>query len=255
MTRHLETGALLLLVACLPACGDNLHPGVISTVPESSATDVALTTLVSATFSDEMNAGTFDATTVTLREAGVPVLGVVTFDDATRTATFTPATTLEPDRHYTAMVTTGAAYKGGAALEADYVWSFTTANIDVSVTTTTAQSVLAPDYLLSAGGLLVLTGIDGVVSSATGEAVLTAGGVTGQGYVVVEAGGLDTYAEIDAAFAAGTKHALVLEIPAADFTLVGTDLTATQVRTLIIANTQDGVASYEAFAITFRPAS
>ena len=256
MTRHLATGALLLLCACLPACGDDLHPGgIISTVPEDLATEVPLTSLVSATFSEELNAATFDAATVTLSEAGVPILGVVAFDDATRTATFTPAGALEPNRLYTARVTTGADYPAGWASEVDYVWTFITARIDVSVTTTGAQSVPAPDYLLSVSGLRVLTGVDGIVSSATGEAVLTAGGVTGKWYVVVEAGGLDWYAAIDAAFAAGADHALVLAIPAADFMLVGADLTATQVRTLIVANTRDGIASYQAFTITFHPAT
>jgi hypothetical protein len=255
MTRHREAGVLLLLFACLPACGDNLQPGIISTVPEDSATAVSLTSLVSATFSDAMNAASLDGTTFTLNDAELRVPGVVTFDDATRTATFTPADALEPDRLYTATITTGAEFKVGWALEADYIWSFTTSNIDVYVTATGAQSVPAPDYLLSVGGLMVLTGVDGVVSSAAGAAVLTAGDVTGQWYVVAKAGGLGTYAAIDAAFAAGTRKELVLAIPAADFMLVGTDLTATQVRTLIIANAQNGVTSYEAFTITFYPAS
>ena len=77
----------------------------------------------------------------------------------------------------------------------------------------------------------------------------------GQDYIVVAGAVGGTYAELDAAFAGGTTSALVLAIPAADFALVGTDLTANQVRTLIIANTQDGVASYEAFTITFHPAT
>jgi hypothetical protein len=73
--------------------------------------------------------------------------------------------------------------------------------------------------------------------------------------VVVDAVGLDTYAELDAAYIAGTPAAIGAPIPAADFTLVGEDLDAATVkRTLILANIEGGVASYQAFEITFHPA-
>lgn len=131
-----------------------------------------------------------------------------------------------------------------------------TAQFAVVVATATAGAVPAPDYTLDAAGLLVRTDVNDVVVTATGTANLTAGPipVLGQRYVVVNAAGLVTYDQIDAAYLAGTDAALVLGIPAAAFTLVGTDLTADQVRTLIIANTVSGVTSYERFEITFHPA-
>jgi hypothetical protein len=129
-----------------------------------------------------------------------------------------------------------------------------TALFDVVVATATAGAVDAPDYTLAADGLLVRTDVNDVVQSVTGTAGLTAGSMPGQSYVVVAAADLDTYAKLDAAFIAGTAAPLVLAIPAADFTLVGADLTTPQVRTLIVANIVNAVASYEAFQITFHPA-
>lgn len=129
------------------------------------------------------------------------------------------------------------------------------AAFSVVVATAAAESVDAPNFALDVAGLLVWTDVNDVVQSVTGTADLAAGSVTGQRYVVVNAAGLDTYAKLDAAYSAGTDAALTLAIPTGDFTLVGADLTgSTTVRTLIIANILDGVAAYQAFAITFHPA-
>lgn len=120
--------------------------------------------------------------------------------------------------------------------------------------TVTAESVPAPDYGLDVGGLELLVDINDVVQTATGTAVLSAGlgsGQTGQTYVLLDVAGLTTYAEIDNAYLTGAPAALPASFPALDFALVGEDLTTAQVRTLIIANIEDGVASYQSFQITF----
>lgn len=129
--------------------------------------------------------------------------------------------------------------------------------VSVLATAVTSGAVAAPDYTLDVDGIAVLTDANDIVQSVSGTATLTEVLVIGQQYVVVEASGLYTYAAIDAAFMAGVKVAITSAIPAADFTLVGADLTAgTTVHTLIIANTNvgDGVSSYQAFEITFYPA-
>jgi hypothetical protein len=127
------------------------------------------------------------------------------------------------------------------------------ADFAVVQATAAGQSVPAPDYTLDLSALEVLADVNHVVQTATGTADLTAGSVTGQRYVVAAAADLDTYAEIDTAYEAGTDAALVLAIPAAAFGLVGSDLTNDQVRTLIVANISSGVRSYQAFEITFHP--
>ncbi|MGC2832129.1 MAG: Ig-like domain-containing protein [Candidatus Acidiferrum sp.] len=113
-------------------------PTVVSTVPLNGAVGVAQSTTVSATFSEPMEASTFNTTTFTLAGPGVtPVTGSVNF--AGSTATFTPATTLATGTLYTATITTGAKDPTGAPLAADYVWTFTTAG-PPSVTSTVPAS-------------------------------------------------------------------------------------------------------------------
>lgn len=129
-----------------------------------------------------------------------------------------------------------------------------TADFEVVESSAAEGSVLAPDYTIDLSGLDVIVDSDQVVVSATGSVALTAGAVTGQRYVVADATGLDTFAELDAAYIAGTDAALTSTLPAADFTLVGEDLSTPQKRTLIIANTANNVTAYQAFEITFHPA-
>ncbi len=71
---------------------------------------------------------------------------------------------------------------------------------------------------------------------------------------VVEASGLDTYAELDGAYLAGEEQAVAPTIPAVDFALIGDDLSTPQKRTLIVAAAASGVRSYQAFEITFHAA-
>jgi hypothetical protein len=129
-----------------------------------------------------------------------------------------------------------------------------TAQFIVVVATATAAAVPAPDYSLTAAGLLVRTDVNDVVQTVTGTADLTPGSVSGQTYVVADAANLFSYSAIEAAYLAGTIKALVLAIPAVELTLVGQDLTVPEVRTLIVANTQNGFTSFQAFEITFNPA-
>ncbi len=124
-----------------------------------------------------------------------------------------------------------------------------------------ATSVDAPDYGVAID-LVITTNAEDVVQSATGDVDLTEGAVEGQTYVVVLGGGLVEYSAIDAAFvtALGALDveplpAAPIAIPASDFALGALDLTASPVRTLIIANTVEGVRAYQTFQITFNPAT
>jgi hypothetical protein len=114
-----------------------------------------------------------------------------------------------------------------------------------------AQSVAAPDYALDTTGLMIVTDAHDVVQAATGSAALSSGAVVGQRYVVVDAAALTTYAALDKAFISAAGAALTPAIPAAAFALVGADLTTPQARTLILANIETGVASYQSFEVTF----
>ena len=101
-------------------------PTVVSTVPANGATGVAVTTLVSATFSGPMNPATITGTTFTVTGPGAtPVAGAVTYTGST--ATFTPTSALANSTLFTATITTGAKDPSGAPLAANFVWTFTTA--------------------------------------------------------------------------------------------------------------------------------
>jgi hypothetical protein len=74
-----------------------------------------------------MNPATINGKTFTLAGPGTtPVTGQVTYDTASNTATFTPASTLALDTLYTATITTGARDTFGDGLASNFVWTFTT---------------------------------------------------------------------------------------------------------------------------------
>jgi len=126
-----------------------------------------------------------------------------------------------------------------------------TASFAVAESSAAGDSVTVPDYTIDPDNLVIVTDNAQVVTGATGSVTLTAGLQVGQTYVVVDAAGLNTYDELDDAYKLGIPAAIGASIPAADFTLVGEDLDTLTQRTVIIANTESGVASYQAFEITF----
>lgn len=166
-------------------------PTVISTVPAAGAPAVAINTLVSATFSEPMNPATINAATFTLTGPGAtPVAGTVTYVGST--ATFTPAALLAANTLFTATITTGAQDPAGAALAANFVWTFTTAAPPTVVSTVPANGApgVAADTLVSAtfsramnpatinGATFTLTGpgltpVPGVVTYAGSTATFT----------------------------------------------------------------------------------
>jgi ice-binding like protein/Big-like domain-containing protein len=145
--NSLKLSVLIALLSCVPACGRQLvefkdgegtdastngdssvgiAPTVISTVAEDGATEVALSTSLSATFSKHMNPSTITSLTFTVNQGSNTVAGSVTLDGATNTATFLPATPLGADLVYTATITTGTSDADGLVLATDYIWSFST---------------------------------------------------------------------------------------------------------------------------------
>jgi hypothetical protein len=130
---------ILMLCGVMAGCGggggdggggggtppDTTTPTVSSTTPPDGATEVAVNTTVSATFSEAMDPATVSTTTFTLSGSGGAVSGTVSYSGAT--ATFTPSASLTDATTYTATITTGAKDAAGNALSSNYTWSFTTA--------------------------------------------------------------------------------------------------------------------------------
>lgn len=110
---------------------DTTPPTVLSTSPTNGATGVAVTSVVTVTFSEAMDASTVTAPgTFTLKAtvSGTAVTGTVTYDAATHVATFTPSAPLTPSLNYTATVTTAAKDVAGNPLSPGTVtFTFTTA--------------------------------------------------------------------------------------------------------------------------------
>ena len=99
-------------------------PGVISTDPAHMASAVPLNKVVSATFSEAMDAATITGTSFTLMQGTSPVSGAVNYSGTT--ATFTPDVNLLSGVVYTATITTEAQNIAGAPLADDHVWQFNT---------------------------------------------------------------------------------------------------------------------------------
>lgn len=130
-----------------PPVLDVVPPTVTVTVPANGAVAVATNTKITATFSEDMAPATINAAsfTVTCAPACVsPTALSVTYDVASRTATYTPTAALNPTQLYTATITTAATDVAGNPLAAGAVpnpWTFTTgAAGDVTPPTITATN-------------------------------------------------------------------------------------------------------------------
>ncbi|MFA6244250.1 MAG: ice-binding family protein [Candidatus Hydrogenedentales bacterium] len=117
-----------VLGGCPPGAGNhNSDPSVSSTNPIDAASDVAINTRVTVTFSEAMNPATVTEATFTLDDGVTPISGTVAY--AGVSATFAPSATLAANTEFTATITTGAEDLAGHELEADYIWTFTTSAI------------------------------------------------------------------------------------------------------------------------------
>jgi alpha-tubulin suppressor-like RCC1 family protein len=92
-------------------------------VPDAAAVNISVSTVVTATFSEAMDASTIIAGNFILDPS---VTGLVTYDSTSRTATFTPSAPLPYSVTYTATLTTGIKNSAGRALSTNYFWSFST---------------------------------------------------------------------------------------------------------------------------------
>jgi hypothetical protein len=135
---------------------DTSAPTVTSTNPVNGATSVAI---ITASFSEAMDATKFTPTTFTLTGPGATsVTGTVAYDPANFMAKFTPTTALLAATIYTATITTGVKDAAGNALVANHAWSFTTSTL--------GNAQLSPD-LGGSGAFAVLAGSTVTNSGAT----------------------------------------------------------------------------------------
>lgn len=121
------------------SCEDTTRPAVVlgapsitSTIPTNGAINVPLATLISATFSEEINPDSVNAGTFTVTDANdEPVPGMVSYGNNNTVMIFTPEITLGYNTTYTATITPDVTDMDGNALDISNglnVWSFTTIN-------------------------------------------------------------------------------------------------------------------------------
>jgi M6 family metalloprotease-like protein len=102
---------------------DGTPPTVTATSPTSGAGAVPVDTVITATFSRAVAATTINSSTFTLSGG---VSGIVAYNPATHTASFTPGSALSPGTVYTASISTGVTGVGGVPMVTAATWSFTT---------------------------------------------------------------------------------------------------------------------------------
>jgi hypothetical protein len=103
---------------------DTTPPSVVSQTPAPGATNVLTVTAPTATFSESVQSSSISF--VLKDPANNTVPGTVSYNDSTRTATFTPAGSLNASTTYTATVS-NARDLAGNVMTAPATWSFTTA--------------------------------------------------------------------------------------------------------------------------------
>ena len=106
---------------------DTSAPTVTAVSPADGTSSVPVTTTATATFSEAVQPSSIVFTVKSA--AGVAVAGAVTYDSASRRATFTPTAALANQTTYTATVS-AAKDLAGNSLAAPKSWSFTTARAD-----------------------------------------------------------------------------------------------------------------------------
>jgi hypothetical protein len=151
------------------------YPVVVSVTPANADTDVAINTVLSATFSKDMDPATLNTSTFILQHDTTTIAGTVTYFGKTaitpvagtvtcsgKTATFTPSSNLIPNTTYTAKITTGAMDSEGNPLTSDYSWSFTTAIsspvITVTPSTVTIQALTNPESSITDNTTFAISG-------------------------------------------------------------------------------------------------
>jgi len=104
---------------------DTTPPTVTDWTP--TGTGVAITTNITATFSEPMNESTLnDETIIVENSTGSAIAGAVTYDSATRTVTFDPTANLKYNETYNVTITTGVADLAGNNIASEFRWNFTT---------------------------------------------------------------------------------------------------------------------------------
>src|SRR3989338_2403219 len=144
---------------------DVTAPAVISTSPANNATDVAITSAITVTFSETIDSSSFN---LTLSDGGGNIAGTTTTNNAV--VTFTPSSSLSYSTTYTATISSGVQDTAGNAMASNYTWSWTTAS-NTTASDTTAPS--SPTISINSGASSIMTTSVTLTLSATDNVGVT----------------------------------------------------------------------------------
>ena len=121
-----------VLVFGVGGCGHPIEqfnpnaPEISVVYPLGQAVNVELFPVIRVSFTKAMDPSSINAATFTLSSAEGAVSGNVTYDAGSKTATFTPASSLMFNTVYTAVISNQVKEAGGNNLALPYSWSFST---------------------------------------------------------------------------------------------------------------------------------
>ncbi len=105
---------------------DSISPTVLSATPAAGASNVPVTSPVTAIFSEDMAISTINESTFTVKQGTTPISGTVTYSPSNKTAIFMPSANFSYSTLYSATVTTGAKDMANRGLAVAKSWNFTT---------------------------------------------------------------------------------------------------------------------------------
>jgi hypothetical protein len=128
-TESATEKAAAVAAAATKTAGDKVPPQVLNTIPADGATGVAVTSPISATFSEPMSGPTINENTFTVRKGGEanPIKGDLSLGPDGKTAIFDPKPDLDTNSKYISEINEGAKDLAGNALVSPKRWSFKTA--------------------------------------------------------------------------------------------------------------------------------
>ncbi len=165
-------------------------PTVISTDPANNTTNVSLGKIITATFSEPMNASSINTSSFILNQETTRITGTVTYTGTT--ASFTPTSPLLSNTTYTGRITTSAKNLAGVTMEYDYVWTFSTG-------TTLTPTVIATSPVTNATNVVLNKIVTATFSMAMNPLTINSSSFTlKQGNTIIT--GVVTYSGTTASF-------------------------------------------------------
>lgn len=168
---------------------DTMPPSIVATLPPDLATNVPITTMISATFSEALTPGTVTNSSFTVTDAGAAIAGTVNYDSTTFTATFVPAALLPNNTTLRADIFATVADLAGNTLSSPAVWTFTTEPGDTTPPTVSSVNPMDQATDVAQNGLITATFSEDISPSTldAGTFLVSAGGVSLPGIVGYDA--------------------------------------------------------------------